>query len=51
MNAIGQSFIYLAVFMVGAASWIVAERFGVMPDQCLITQDAVDMLGGSTRAR
>lgn len=49
MTAIGQSVIYVCVFLAGMSSWIVFDRLGYMPDQCLITPEAVEMLGGHER--
>lgn len=49
MTAIGQSVIYVCVFLAGMSSWIVFDRLGYMPDQCLITPEAVSMLGGNER--
>jgi hypothetical protein len=49
MNAMGQAVIYLCMFLAGMSSWIVFDRLGYMPDQCLITPEAVSMLGGNER--
>lgn len=48
-DAIGTCTLILCIYIAGAATVIIAERFAVIPGVCVISEEALEIIGGSTR--